>query len=333
MILVTGANGLIGSFIIRQLLNEGQPVQALVRKDSDLSLLEDILPKLELVEGDILDVPLLQKLFAGIDTVIHTAAIVSFVPREEDKMLKVNVEGTANVVDACLLAGVKKLCHISSVAALGRKKDVVEIDETAVWEASEHNSAYARTKHLAELEVWRGIAEGLQAVILNPSVVLGPGDWNKSSVKLFRYIWNEDLFYTSGSINWVDVRDVARAVSTTLASNSWGKRYVLSAGAIQYHEFFGKIARAWGKRIPPIKITPFLAAIAWRVEKVKSLLTGKAPLVTRETALVSQKNYIFKNTKIKDDLGFTFTSLEDTVQWTCNTLAAKYALPTKNLQR
>jgi dihydroflavonol-4-reductase len=332
MILVTGANGLVGSFIIRQLLSEGLAIQALVRKDSDLSLLEDILPQLTLVEGDIMDSPLLQKIFKGIDTVIHAAAIVSFIPREEDKMLKVNVEGTANVVDACLQAGVKKLCHISSVAALGRKKDVTEIDETSTWEASEHNSAYARTKYLAELEVWRGIAEGLQAVILNPSVVLGPGDWNKSSVKLFRYVWNENLFYTSGSINWVDVRDVARAVSIVVSSSVSAERFILSAGAIQYKDFFGKIANAWGRRNPPVRITPVLAALAWRVEKVKSLLTGKAPLVTRETALVSQKNYIFKNTKIQNILDFAFTPLNDTIEWTCTSLATKYTLPVKNLQ-
>jgi dihydroflavonol-4-reductase len=332
MILVTGANGLIGSFIIRQLLDEGLPVQALVRKNSDLSLLNDLLPHLTLVEGDIMDAPLLQKIFKNVDTVVHAAAIVSFVPREEDKMLQVNVNGTANVVDACLQAGVKKLCHISSVAALGRKKGVTEVDETAKWETSEHNSAYARTKYLAELEVWRGVAEGLQAVVLNPSVVLGPGDWNKSSVKLFKYIWNENLFYTGGSINWVDVRDVARAVSLVIQQPVAGERFVVNAGTLPYKDFFGKIANTWGRRIPPIQITPALAAIAWRVEKVKSLLTGKAPLVTRETASVSQKNYIFKNTKIKKDLGFNFTPIDVTIEWTCMTLTSKYSLASKNLQ-
>ncbi len=198
MIFITGSNGLIGSFVIRQFIEQGYAVRALRRVNSDLSLLADITHRIQWVEGDLLDPLLLHQTIQPGDIVIHAAAIVSFSAREYEKMRKVNVEGTANVVNVCLQRGVKKFCFVSSIAALGRENHFHSIDESTKWEDSELNTVYAQSKYLAELEVWRGEAEGLPAVIVNPSVVLGPGDWRRSSTQLFKYAWDEHWFYPAG---------------------------------------------------------------------------------------------------------------------------------------
>ena len=321
MILITGCNGLIGSFIARKFLKEGYSVRALKRATSDLSLVKDIIHRIEWVEGDILDLPQLTLAMQGVNKVIHAAAIVSFSPHAQNEMLKVNVEGTANVINTCLEAGISKFCHVSSVAAIGRRKHQQEIDEQTQWEESPYNSFYAKTKYLAELEVWRGIAEGLPAVIVNPSVVLGPGDWNKSSTQLFKYIRDERPFYTTGSMNYVDVRDVADIIFKLLHSEIKSERFILNAGSILYKDLFAKIADKLGKKRPAIKINSFLAEIAWRVESVRSWLTSRSPLVTRETALIAQKQYTYSSQKVQQKLQYSFRYLEDTIDWTCKEFA------------
>ncbi len=216
-ILITGATGLVGSATARRFLADGHSVSVLHRPDSDRSLLQDVEDRIQWIEGDILDVLSLEKALENVEYVVHAAAVVSFVPRDEAAMVKVNVEGTANVVNACLKRGIRKLCHVSSVAALGRphprtieQDKPVVIDETQRWEDSPNNSAYAKTKYLAELEVWRGISEGLPAVIVNPSLILGEGDWQKSSTQLFKYVYDGKPFYTEGTVNYVDVQGYCR---------------------------------------------------------------------------------------------------------------------------
>lgn len=319
MIFLTGANGLIGSFIARQLLAEGHTLRALRRADSDLSLLGDAKDRMEWVEGDILDILSLERAMEGCTEVVHTAAIVSFSPKERRQLYQVNVEGTANVVNVSLAKGIRKLLHISSVAALGRPEknsrnaaQPVGIDEEQKWEDSPYNSHYAKSKYQAELEVWRGIAEGLPAVIVNPSVVLGEGDWFRSSTALFKYVFDEKPFYTEGTLNYVDVRDVAEAVSRLLASGIVNERFILNGGKTTYRAFFELAAQKLGKKAPRFRVTPLLAAIAWRVEAIKGFLTGKSPLVTRETARSSQHHYYYHNEKIQEQTGLAFRSLEET---------------------
>lgn len=317
MILITGCNGLVGSFIARKFLQEGCHIRALKRAKSDLSLVADVESDIEWVEGDILDLAQLTKAMQGVDTVIHAAAIVSFTPADRHQMLKVNVEGTSNVVNISLAAGIKKFCFVSSVAAIGRKKNVMLADENTQWEESPYNSYYAKSKYLAELEVWRGIAEGLPAVIVNPSVVLGPGNWHKSSTKLFKYIWDEKPFYTAGSMNYVDVRDVADIIFKLIYSEITAERFILNAGSIKIEHMFGTIAAAFQKKKPLILIPPFMAQIAWRLEYIRSLLSGSSPLITRETALIAQRDYLYNNQKIKQTLQYTFRNLDETITWTC----------------
>jgi nucleoside-diphosphate-sugar epimerase len=320
MIFITGCNGLVGSFVARKLIQEGYQVRALRRKSSDLTLVQDIAAQIEWVEGDILDLPGLSKAMAGVSAVIHSAAMISFAPADKVRMHKINVEGTTNVVNVCLANNVSKLCHVSSVAALGRKKNDQFITEEAKWEHSGYNSNYAQTKYLAELEVWRGIAEGLPAVIVNPSVILGPGNWEQGSTKLFKYVWDERAFYTGGSINYVDVRDVSQIIFQLIHSEITLERFILNGGSIKIKELFDKIATQFGRKPPYMPVNSLLAAVAWRIEYMRSMVTGKEPLITRETAQIAQKEYVYLNEKVKQKLHYSFHPIDDTIAWTCREL-------------
>lgn len=323
-ILITGATGLVGSATARRLLADGHSVSALHRPDSDRSLLQGVEDRIQWIEGDILDILALEKALEHVEYVVHAAAVVSFVPRDEAAMVKVNVEGTANVVNACLKRGIRKLCHVSSVAALGRPNPrTIEqhkpfmIDETQRWEDSPNNSAYAKTKYLAELEVWRGVSEGLSAVIVNPSLILGEGDWQKSSTQLFKYVYDGKPFYTEGTVNYVDVRDIADAIVKLLASEVQGERFILSAGSASYQELFAAIAKGFGKRPPHLKVGVGLAGVIWRIEAVRSWLTGSRPLITKDTARSATHHFEFDNGKLKRALDFDFQPLDTTVRRVC----------------
>jgi len=326
-ILVTGANGLIGSTLIRHLLAEGHSIRGLKRIDSDLRLLNDIREKIEWIEGDVLDVLSLEKAFEGITHVIHTAAVVSFVPRDRDQMYEINVGGTANIVNAALNSKVQKLAFVSSVAALGRPdpRTIVAdkptiITEDQKWEESPLNSHYGKSKYLAELEVWRGVAEGLNAIVVNPSMVLGEGDWTRSSTQLFKYVYDENTYYTEGLINYVDVQDVAAIVTKLLFSGIKNERYIVSGGHVTYKELFEKMAAGFGKKAPSKKIAPLLAEIVWRVEAFRSWLTGSRPLITKETAKTARTQFIYDGKKVNQTLGFEYRKLDETVRRVCEFL-------------
>ncbi|GLU53023.1 NAD-dependent epimerase [Dyadobacter frigoris] len=329
-ILITGATGLVGSAVARLFLKENHTVLALFRPGSDRSLLADVDNKIEWVEGDVLDIGSLEKAIEDVDFVIHTAAVVSFVPRDRKMMYKVNMEGTANVVNVCLQNKVKKLCHVSSIAALGRPdsrkithgQDLV-IDEEQRWEDSPENSEYAKSKHLAELEVWRGIAEGLNAVIVNPTLILGEGDWSKSSTQIFRYVHNEKPFYTEGIANYVDVLDVAQVVYKLIFSEISGERFLLNAGSISYKSLFFNIADSMGKKRPSFKVGSGLAAVIWRVEAVRTWLMGTKPLITKETAQSSARRFRYNSDKIQKAIGFEFQPIEKTIARVCESLTGR----------
>jgi nucleoside-diphosphate-sugar epimerase len=320
MVFVTGANGLLGSYIVREFLQEGHAVRALRRPGSDISLLADVARQIEWVEGDLFDTHLLGQTISADDMVVHAAALVSFAPARRAEMFKTNVEGTANMVNVCLEKSVRRFCHVSSVAALGRSKNKTVLDETAAWEESEFNTTYAQTKHLAELEVWRGVAEDLPAVVVNPSVVLGPGDWHRSSTQLFRYASEQKTFYPPGMVNYVDVRDVARVIFLLVGTEITGERFILNAGTASYRELLSEIARRFGKKPPKWVAQPWMLQLAWRAEWLRGQLTGREPLVTRETARTALTHYTYQNNKVRNQLDFTFRSLSETLDWTCGKL-------------
>ncbi|MCH8317993.1 MAG: NAD-dependent epimerase/dehydratase family protein [Bacteroidetes bacterium] len=384
MFFITGCTGLVGSFIARKLLQQGNHLRALKRKTSDMSLVADIADKIEWIEGDILDITGLEKSIEGADTVIHTAAMVSLSYHDKKLIFKTNVEGTSNIVNVCIKKGVKKLCHLSSVAAIGKPTSLPEsekprvlggetesgktkskldnkqiqrsrqftdspihpftdsvrnsggeacIDENIQFSGYEKVSLYAQTKYLAEMEVWRGIEEGLNAVILNPAVVLGPGNWKKGSSKIFHYVWKQYPFYTTKVVNYIDVRDLAEITLQLINTGINNERYLIFAGEISYKELFDTIALNFDKRKPNIMVSPFWGGIAWRFEIIRSLFTGKPPLVTKDIVKSSLNSLHYNNGKIRDLLnlsnekaGLNFRNINDTIKWTCDELKIRYGL-------
>ena len=323
MILLTGANGLIGSYIARVLAQNGKQFKCLVRQGADLSLLSDIQSKLNIVQGDILDILSLEKALEGVEVIIHCAAIVSFGQGLVDQMYKVNVEGTKNVVNEALKYNIKKLVYISSVAAIGRGNKNSLITEKSQWVDNELNSEYAKTKYLAELEVWRGIEEGLNAVMVNPSIVLGPGDWTKSSTKIFKTVYDGLKFYPTGKVNVVDVRDVARAVYLLMESEIKGQRFILSAYNLSYKSFLDKIAEAMQKPLPSIRLSKNLTLAGFYILKIIAPIYLKSRFINKETILASNSDFNYSSEKIIKALNFQFTPLDETINWASNELLKK----------
>ncbi|CAN5541983.1 NAD-dependent epimerase/dehydratase family protein [soil metagenome] len=324
-ILVTGASGLVGSHLVQLLIQQGKKVSALYR--SSIPAFEHA-NKVEWIKGDILDVILLEEALTGIQQVYHCAAIVSFNPKEKKELHATNIEGTANVVNACLNAGVGKLLHVSSVAALGRIRVNETITEKMKWSPQTSNSEYGKTKHLAEMEVWRGVGEGLNAVIVNPTIILGAADWNNSSTAIFKNVYKEFPWYTEGMTGFVDVVDVVRSMTMLMDSDISSERFIISAENTTYHHLFDLIAEKFGKRLPHKRVTPFIASMVWRLEKIKSVFTGKNPLFTKETAATAQAKVHFDNSKLLKYLpSFSYQPLGQSIQRICGEFRKMYNLP------
>jgi len=315
MVLVTGGAGLLGTELITQLLSQGMHVRAIYHKTP---LPEFNTAGLQQLQCNILDVITLEEVMKGIDQVYHCAAIVTFNPKYKDRMYKINIEGTANVVNAALDAGVKKMIFVSSVSALGRIRENEMVNETMNWTEKTSNSRYGQSKYLAEMEVWRGIGEGLNAVMVNPTIIIGPGDWNSGSSAIFKNVYNEFSWYSDGITGFVDVRDVARAMIRLMESNISGERFIISAENRSYRDVFNLIAKAFGKKPPHKKVTRALARMVWRLEAIKSYFSGKIPLVTKETAVTALAKVNFDNSKLKKYIpGFTYRKIEDSITDTC----------------
>ena len=329
-ILITGGTGFVGSYIIKLLIEKNYDVRAL-RRSLKLPgyISTGIFDKVEWVDGDVLDVISLQDAMEDVQAVIHSAAIVSFTRGDRKKMYQVNVEGTANVVNSCLEKNVPRLIHISSVAAVGRTAGGGKVTEEKKWEDSNVNTHYARSKFKAELEVWRGAGEGLSTVILNPSTVLGYGDWDTGSCRIFKNIYEEFPWYTDGINGFVDVEDLAKVVEILLHSDISEERFIVNGASWPFRQLMDTIADSFGKKPPSRRSNQFLMSLAWRMEKLKSFFTGKAPLLTKESAKVAMSKTWFLSDKLLEALpGFSFTPLEKTIHLACE----KYMNDLKKLQ-
>jgi len=319
LVFVTGSTGFLGAYLIKDLVLKGYQVKAIRRSNKFPFFIPlDILKNVEWVQGDVLDVMTLNESMKSADVVIHAAAKVSFEKKERNEMYSTNIQGTANVVNAAIENNIRRFVHVSSVAALGRKADGSVVTENQLWVNSKIHTHYAISKYRAEMEVWRGIGEGLNAVIVNPSTILGYGDWNSSSCAIFKSAYLEIPWYTMGVNGFVDVEDVAKAIILLMETRINSERFILNSENWSFRELLNEIAKGFGKKIPTRHATPLVASLAWRMEKLKYLFSNHRPLLTRESAKMAQTKSYFNNTKILEALpGFSFSPLKQTIQKAC----------------
>lgn len=315
-VLVTGGTGFVGAYLLRYLLQAGYAVRATKRATSPMNLVAAIQDQLEWVEGDILDPSFIETAMQDMQQVYHSAAMISFDPKQVTKMMKVNVEGTANVVNAALYEGVEKLVHVSSIAALGRKEFQPHIDESIQWENSKENSNYAISKFRAECEVWRAREEGLTVAIINPSTIIGAGYWKEGSCRIVKEAANGLRYYPTGSTGFVDVRDVARAAIALMESSIEGERYIVNGDNRSYKNFFSTLTKELGNTPPQRAAPSWLMGPLSRLDWLRSKLTNSTPLLTREILNNVQSTYYYNNEKIIADLQFEFTPLDSCLRET-----------------
>lgn len=322
MILVTGATGLLGTHVLVELSSRNKKIRALKRPNSNLDLTKKIFShyfnesadskfnEIEWVNGDVNDIVSLENAIKNCDEVYHCAALVSFKKSDFKKLIKINKEGTANVVNCCLTENIKHLVYVSSTAALGRSSNKKVYDETNKWVTSEENTGYAVSKYLAENEVWRGVEEGLNAVIVNPSVIIGPGNWNDSSVSIFKVVYKGLKFYTRGANAFVDARDVAYIMTELAEKNCYNEKFLVTGNNLPYRKLFEEIANHFKVKPPTVEAKPWMAAIVWRLEGILAFLFGKKQNITKETARSAMNTVEYSSEKIKQKLQFEFQPLD-----------------------
>jgi len=328
MILVTGGTGLVGSHLLYQLVKVGNKVRAIHRNTSNLDAVkrvfsyytkdfENLFSQINWLEADICDTPSLEKAFVDISYVYHCAAIISFDSKDYQKMRKTNIEGTANMVNFSIDNTIKKFCFVSSIASIEKNTKNKLIDETGDWNTETNNYGYAITKYGAEMEVWRGSQEGLDIVIVNPGVILGSGFWHNGPGELFTRVNKGFKFYSEGVTGFVGVKDVVKAMIKLMKSSIKNERFILVSKNTSFKNIFFQIADNFNKKRPSIKVTKTLSGIAWRLEWIKSKITGKAPMITKHSASAALRNYEYSSNKIRKDLGFEFETLEITIKDVC----------------
>ncbi|HZF64613.1 MAG TPA: NAD-dependent epimerase/dehydratase family protein [Chitinophagaceae bacterium] len=318
-VLVTGGTGFLGAYIIQNLLTKGIAVRALRRSIKEpFFISKEILARVEWVDGDILDVVALSDAMQEVTAVIHSAAVVSFSKGLRREMYQVNIEGTANTVNAAIESHVSRFVHVSSVAALGRTKKNDSVSEEKRWEENKNNTHYAITKHKAEIEMLRGFAEGLEGVIVNPSTILGYGDWHNSSCAIFKSAYKEFPWYSNGINGFVGVEDAAEAIVQLVFSKVHNRRYIINAENLSFKTIFESIADGFNKNRPSREATPLLGEMAWRIEAAKTFFTKKKQLITSETARIAQCKTEFANKALLEVLPhFTYTPVEKVIKDAC----------------
>jgi len=324
MILVTGGTGLLGSHLLYELSLYTVPVRAIYRNPKRIERVRALFEfydqekgferfeQIEWVEGDILDIPSLENALNQVTHVYHCAGMVSFASRDFKQVMKINREGTANVVNCCLALNIHKLCYVSSTAAIGYTEKG-QTDESILWKNGPDVSGYSVSKYSAEKEVWRGIEEGLNAVMVNPCVIFGPGNWDETSLAIFRSVAKGLKFYTPGANSIVDARDVARIMVKLMQSDIHSERFLCTGENITFRELTTRIALRLGKTPPTIQTPRWLAGFGWRIAAALSLFTGKKPAITKDTVASAYKTIQYNSSKVKQATGLEFTSLDDTI--------------------
>ncbi|MBI2966386.1 MAG: NAD-dependent epimerase/dehydratase family protein [Bacteroidetes bacterium] len=327
MVFVTGGTGLVGSHLLIDLVRMGKDVVALKRTDSNLEpvrfIFESGLPggtelfsKIKWIDGDILDIAGLSGSMKNCDEVYHCAAIVSNNPHKKKMMIDANVRGAANMVNAAMENSVRKFCFVSSIAVLGSEYEIGSgemIDERNDQGTIYDYSTYAVTKLGGEREVWRGMAEGLNAVIVNPGVIIGPGNWGKSSTSFFTTLRKGLKFYSTGIIGFVDARDVAKVMVELMGKNIFGERYIVIAENLSYRDVLFNIAGEINARKPSIHVGKRFLNIAWRFEHLRSFIFNLKPALPRDIAQPAYQKLYYSNKKISDTLNYRFIPIKKAI--------------------
>ena len=324
MILITGGTGLVGAHLLYRLVSDNKKVRAIYRNELKISNTKSVFScynddsdvlfnAIEWIQADLLDVPSLSEAFIGVTKVYHCAAFVSFEPDKYQLLRKTNIEGTANIVNLCISNNIEKLCYVSSIATIGNTLNNEPITEETNWNPEDDNSVYAITKYGAEMEVWRGTQEGLDAVIVNPGVILGAGIWRYGTGSLFKKASKGLKYYTSGTVGLISVNDVISIMIELMNSQIKNERFVLVAENWTYKDFIQALAQSVGAKRPKKLASRNLLGIAWRLDWLKYKITGKRRQLTKQVvkSLTSETHY--NSDKIKTALNYKFNAVDKTI--------------------
>lgn len=317
MILVTGATGFLGSELISQLLLKGEKLRAIKRTTSRIPQILENNKDIEWFDADILDYFALSDAMDGISCVYHCAALISFQAKDKKEMLKVNVEGTVNLLNICMEKNIRRFLHVSSISAIGESKKGNLISEKDHWEFGSGQSTYSISKYKSEMEVFRAAAEGLNVVIVNPSIIIGKNTGKKGSGQLFESIRTGLNYFPGGSSGYVDVMDVAKIMILLMESNIRDERYIINSENLTYKEFFSKIALNFGKKSPSVALKPWMMYMAWLGSKIITPITGKRFGLSLETVRSAFKRHQYSNEKIKKALNFNFKPVDESISEIC----------------
>jgi nucleoside-diphosphate-sugar epimerase len=325
MILVTGGTGLVGSHLLYQLSVQDKQVRAIYRTQKSLAAVkkvfsyfsdnfEDLFLKIDWIKADITEVPSLEKAFVDVHIVYHVAAFISFNPKEYLKMRQVNIDGTATIVNYCIASNVKKLCFVSSIAAVGDSITGEVITEENEWSNENDSNGYSITKHGAEMEVWRGSQEGIAVVIVNPGVILGAGFWNIHTGRFFSKVAKGLQFFTEGVTGFVGVRDVARAMIALVESDIKNERFILVSENKSFKSICTEIAKNLKKKPPTVKLSKTVTSFLRNVDAVISFLTRRQRVLTKDSEKSLHRKTYYSSEKIKEHLGFEFTPIKEVLK-------------------
>jgi nucleoside-diphosphate-sugar epimerase len=327
MILVTGGTGLVGSHLLYKLTSNNVLVKAIYRRTHKLNAVKKVFSyytndvetfynRIEWIEADLNDVPALSEAFKDVTHVYHCAAFVSFEPDKYRQLRKINIEGTANIVNLCIANQIKKLCYVSSIAAIGQELNADQlITEQTAWNPENDHSVYAITKYGAEIEVWRGTQEGVDAVIVNPGVILGPGFWRGGgSGSLINQVYKGFPYYTKGITAYVDVDDVINAMIKLMNSDIKNESFIVISENLSFKDFQIKVAKALGVQPAKKEASKLLLAIGWRIDWLMHKLKGKRRKLSKQMAKTAHTKTIYDNSKLKNSLNFEFTTMDESIE-------------------
>lgn len=334
MVLVTGGTGLVGAHLLWHLVQKHNVVRAIHRKGSHLQQVEKVFSyytrnateffrKIEWVLADITDIPALEHAFTGVEYVYHAAAMISFDPADFHQLMKINTEGTTNIVNLSIAHTVKKLCYVSTIGTIGRSFNGGTSNEESEW-IPNHINVYARSKYAAEMEVWRGSQEGLDVVMVNPGVILGPGFWNTGTGALFRTAYKGYRFYPPGGTGFVSVHDVVRMMTYLMDSDIVNERYIAVAENLTYHEILSRMCPLLGQSIPSKKLKFWQLELGRVADMVWHFITRSGRRITRSAIHSMKYRDDYSHTKAKETLGFEFEPLDPVIEFSCARFMEEY---------